>query len=551
MSAVSTFGTAGTSKPDGEGTAAVPDLVALDLPERDEGSVRWCFADQLGPSFVDDPDGRVLLVETTSVFRRRAFHRRKAHLVLSALRHRAAELGDRAVHVRTATYAQGLTEAGVGPDAPVSVCDPTSWAARRFVRRLMSGEVGPGPGSVRLLAARGYASSHADFAAWAAGRGQRRLLQDDWYRRQRTRLGLLLEGDGQPLGGRWSFDEDNRERPPKGAATLADAVMSAPLTPLPEPWWPEEDDIDAAVRDDLDRMEREGVRFLGEDGPRRFAVTRAEGETALTHFLTHRLDTFGPYEDAMLAGDRWMAHSLLSVPMNLGVLDPVDVAGAAADRVQHGARLASVEGFVRQVVGWRDYVWQLYWHQGEGYRERDALQAGVPLPSWFADLDADGSVTAACLSDVLASVREEGWAHHIPRLMVLGNWALQHGYDPQAVTDWFHRSFVDGYEWVMVPNVVGMSQHADGGVMATKPYTAGGAYIDRMSDYCRGCRYDPKVRVGEDACPFTAGYWAFVARHADVMAANPRTSRAVAGLRRLGDREALLQQEADRGTAAP
>ncbi|MFC3687596.1 cryptochrome/photolyase family protein [Aquipuribacter hungaricus] len=529
----------------------VPDLVALDLPERDEGTVRWCFADQLGPSFVDDPDGQVLLLETTSVFRRRVFHRRKAHLVLSALRHRAAELGDRVRYVKAGGYVDGLAAAGVSPEDPVSVCDPTSWAARRFVRRLVSGEVGPGAGSVRLVAARGYASSHADFAAWATGREQRRLLQDDWYRTQRVRHGILVEGDGQPVGGRWSFDEENRESPPRGATTLSDAVMSAPMTPMPEPWWPEEDDIDAGVREDLDHMEREGVRFVGEDGPRRFAVTAAEATTALAHFLEHRLDAFGPYEDAMLAGDRWMAHSLLSASINLGVLDPVDVARAAADRVQHGARLASVEGFVRQVIGWRDYVWQLYWHQGEGYRERDALQAGRPLPAWFADLDADRTVTARCLSDVLGSVREEGWAHHIPRLMVLGNWGLQHGYDPQALTDWFHRSFVDGYEWVMVPNVVGMSQHADGGVMATKPYASGGAYIDRMSDYCKPCRYDPKVRVGETACPFTAGYWAFVARHADLLGSNPRTSRAVAGLRRLGDREALLRQELDRGDAAP
>ena len=206
---------------------------------------------------------------------------------------------------------------------------------------------------------------------------------------------------------------------------------------------------------------------------------------------------------------------------------------------------------MRQVIGWRDYVWHLYWQQGEAYRDRDALGAGTPLPAWFADLDAEKTVTARCLSDVLGSVREEGWAHHIPRLMVLGNWALQHGYDPQAMTDWFHRSFVDGYDWVMVPNVVGMSLYADGGVMATKPYSSGGAYIDRMSDYCRPCRYDPKVRVGETACPFTAGYWDFVNRHADVMGANPRTSRAVAGLRRLTDREALLKQEADRGDAAP
>jgi deoxyribodipyrimidine photolyase-related protein len=479
------------------------------------------------------------------VFRRRVFHRRKAHLVLSALRHRAAELGGRARYVRADGYVDALAEAGVDAEHPVSVCDPTTWASRRFVRRLADGDVGPGAGSVQVVAARGFAADHGEFARWVAERGRRRLLQDDWYRRQRSRLGLLVEPDGSPVGGQWSFDEDNRERPPRGARVLSDAVD------VVEPWWPQEDDVDAEVRDDLDRLEREGVRFVGEDGPRRFAVTATEARTALTHFLDHRLEAFGAYEDAMLAGDRWMAHSLLSVPLNLGLLDPVDVARAAADRLASGARLASVEGFVRQVVGWRDYVWHLYWQQGEDYRARNDLGAHEPLPDWFADLDPRGEVRAACLSDTLASVREDGWAHHIPRLMVLGNWALQHGYEPAAVTDWFHRSFVDGYDWVMVPNVVGMALHADGGVMATKPYAAGGAYIDRMSDHCGGCRYDPKVRVGETACPFTAGYWAFVDRHADRLGANPRTSRAVAGLRRLRDADALLAQERDRGPAAP
>lgn len=520
-------------------------MLGVDLPQDAPGTIRWCFADQLGSHFVDDADDGVLLVESTGVFRRRVFHRRKAHLVLSAMRHRAAELGRRARYVTADSYVDGLAQAGIGPDRPVSVADPTTWGARRLVRRLADGGVGPGAGSVHVVQARGFASDHAEFAGWVADRGRRRLLQDDWYRRQRTRLGLLVEPDGSPVGGQWSFDEDNRERPPRKVDTLSDAVD------LADPWWPEEDEVDEQVRRDLDAMAADGVQFLGEDGPRRFAVTATEAQAALGHFLEHRLEAFGRYEDAMLSGDRWMAHSLLSVPINLGLLDPVDVARAAEARLAHGARLASVEGFVRQVVGWRDYVWHLYWQQGEDYRDRNDLRATSPLPAWLRDLDADGTVKAACLSDTLASVRVDGWAHHIPRLMLLGNWALQHGYDPQAMTDWFHRSFVDGYDWVMVPNVVGMALHADGGVMATKPYVAGGAYVDKMSDYCRPCVYDPKVRVGEDACPFTAGYWAFVDRHRDRLGSNPRTSRAVSGLDRLSDRDAVLAQEAERGDTVP
>jgi deoxyribodipyrimidine photolyase-related protein len=243
-----------------------------------------------------------------------------------------------------------------------------------------------------------------------------------------------------------------------------------------------------------------------------------------------------------------MAHSMLSAPLNLGLLHPLEVARRAVRAHREGdAPIEAVEGFVRQVVGWREYVWHLYWHLGEEYRASNALDAREPLPRWWRTLDADGEVQARCLSDVLATVREEGWAHHIPRLMVLGNWALQRGYDPAALTDWFHRAFVDGFDWVMVPNVVGMSQHADGGVMATKPYASGGAYIKRMSDYCGGCRYDPAVRVGERACPFTAGYWAFLERNRDVLAGNHRMAQALHGLDRLGDLDAVVAQERARG----
>jgi deoxyribodipyrimidine photolyase-related protein len=343
-----------------------------------------------------------------------------------------------------------------------------------------------------------------------------------------------------PAGGRWNFDADNREPPPK-----------QPTLGVAEPWWPEEDEIDEQVRHDLDAWERDGIEFVGADGPRRFAATRTEALHALRDFVEHRLPHFGAHEDAMLRADAWMAHSLLSAPLNLGLLDPMEVVQRAEQAYRDGAApIASVEGFVRQVIGWRDYVWHLYWYEPRSYRRRNELGATSAVPRWFAELDYE-KVDAVCLADTLRNVSEHGWVHHIPRLMVLGNYAMQHGWRPTQVTDWFHRSFVDGYDWVMVPNVVGMSQYADGGVMATKPYASGGAYIDRMSDYCDDCRYDPKVRVGENACPFTAGYWAFLQRNRETLAGNQRIAQPLRGLDRLKDLDALLEQESARGSRAP
>jgi deoxyribodipyrimidine photolyase-related protein len=487
---------------------------------------RWCFADQLGPAFLDRPDQPVLLIESRAVFERRRFHRRKAHLVLSALRHRAAELGDQATFLQTRTYREALDRL----DEPVSVCQPTSWAADRFVRSVPT---------IEVLPARGFCTDREVFGEWA--QGHRTLKLENFYRDARRRFDLLMDGD-QPAQGRWNFDADNREPAPKNADGLG----------VPPPWRPEEDDIDEQVRADLDRWERDGdVAFVGRDGPREFAVTATEAQDAFEVFLRDRLPHFGPHEDAMLSDDRFMAHSLLSAPMNLGLLDPLECAYAAEDAYRSGqAPLGSVEGYIRQLIGWRDYIWHVYWHFGRDYRRRNALKAHARLPKWFADLDAD-AVDAHCLKDTLAQVRDHGWVHHIPRLMVLSNYALQRGWNPAAVTDWFHRCFVDGYDWVMVANVVGMSQHADGGLMATKPYVAGGAYINRMSDYCGQCRYRPTERVGDRACPFTGGYWWFLDRNAKDLADNRRMNQPLAGLRRLSDLDDVVEQQRRLGGRAP
>ncbi|WP_345377226.1 cryptochrome/photolyase family protein [Frondihabitans cladoniiphilus] len=499
----------------------------MDSADADTPRIRWLFAGQLGSLF--DDGGPILLVEAKSLIAGRPIHRAKAHLLLSAIRHRARELGDRVEYLRVDTYDEAL-EARAGDARSLEVIDPTSWAARRYVRRV----------GASILPSRGFVTTEDEFRAWADARKPgSRLLLEDFYRATRERTGLLMEGE-HPAGGHWNYDPDNRASPPKNAVTLG----------LPEPWWPTEDDIDEEVRHDLDRWQADGsVTLVGGDGPRRFAVTEAEANAALDDFVESRLGDFGPFEDATLTGDWTMAHSLLSAPLNLGLLDPrVVVERVAAEYTSGGAPLPSVEGFVRQIAGWRDWVWHLYWYLGEDYAvSHNALAATTPLPQAFWELDP-AAIEENCLHHAIDGVSEHGWAHHIQRLMVLGNWALQRGYDPKELNDWFIDMFVDGTPWVMPANVVGMSQHADGGIVATKPYASGGAYIDRMTDFCHGCRFSPKKRLGEDACPFTAGYWAFLDRNEERLSRNHRMAQPLAGLRGLSDREAVVAQEKERAS---
>jgi deoxyribodipyrimidine photolyase-related protein len=420
----------------------------------------------------------------------------------------------------------------------IEVINPTSFGLRNMVAELSQSA------TVEVLPSRGFVTTEEQFQRWAEGRGPRQMLMETFYRDVRVREGILMVPDPShpagvsPEGGAFNFDHDNRQPPPKGQTTLG----------LPEPRWPVEDDIDQWVREELDRMESTGeARFIGRDGTRVFAATRQEALAALEDFLDHRLSDFGPYEDAAMPGDWPMAHSLLSVPMNFGLLDPREVIYAALERYHRGdAPLNSVEGFVRQIAGWRDWVWHLYWHMGENYVEQSNYFAHeVPLPPELATLDPD-LVSSACLKQVVSEVRDRGWTHHINRLMVLGNHALQRRINPAQLNEWFVDAFVDGTPWVMPANVVGMSQHADGGVVATKPYLSGGAYLKKMTQYCQSCPFRPDKRVGDDACPFTAGYWAFLHDHREALRGNHRMSKPMAGMSRLTDLEQLVTQEHNR-----
>jgi deoxyribodipyrimidine photolyase-related protein len=259
-------------------------------------------------------------------------------------------------------------------------------------------------------------------------------------------------------------------------------------------------------------------------------VTPAEARAALDDFIAHRLADFGRYQDARWADEPWLYHSRLSAAMNLKLLDPRDVI-AAAERAWREGRvpLASAEGFIRQILGWREYVRGIYWMQMPGYLDRNTLGAREPLPPFYWT----GETPMACLRDAIGQTLALGYAHHIQRLMVTGLYSLLLGVEPRKIHEWYLAVYVDAVEWVELPNTLGMSQYADGGVMASKPYAATGSYIDRMSNYCSGCRFDPKQATGEKACPFTTLYWDFLLRHEKRLAANPRMSLQVKNLARL------------------
>jgi deoxyribodipyrimidine photolyase-related protein len=448
---------------------------------------------------------RILMVESAAKLASRRWHRQRMHVVVSAMAHFAAELEAEGFEVdqrRAPSLAAGLAahraELAVGQ---VVAMEPMSWEGRAALERL----------GVELVANDQFLCPYPEFARWAEGR--RRLTMEDFYRWQRSRLGVLMDCD-RPAGGRWNYDHDNRERPPRDGRA-----------------WP------PAAPFGLDDLDREVLARLpagwGAEPDGRWPVTRAQALSRLDDFIVAGLPVFGPHQDALLSAEWKLAHSVLASSLNLGLLHPAEVVARAEEAYRSGdAPIASVEGFVRQVLGWREYVWGLYWLWMPEYRDANELAAGRPVPPAFTGAAGTGM---ACVAGVVSHVHDHGYAHHIERLMILGNLALIAGVEPQAMTGWMWASFVDGAEWVMVPNVVGMALHADGGRMATKPYAAGGAYVNRMSDYCRGCRYRPDRRTGPDACPFTTLYWDFLARHRDRFGSNHRLGQQLSALRRLGD----------------
>lgn len=491
----------------------------------------WVLGDQLnrlsGPLATREPsDCRVLLVTSQAKIVSKRWHRQRLHLVLSAMAHFADELraeGFEVDHRIAASLPDGLRahrdEFGV---TQVLAMEPMSWDGRAMLERL----------GVEVFRNDQFLCHYDDFAEWVAPR--KSFKMEDFYRWQRTRLDILMEPVGgidgkaadkadtklEPVGGRWNFDHDNREPPPKDGRSWPEITRF------------ELDEIDQTVLAEIEAG-GDADTLWGAPPDGTWPVTRAQALVRLQEFIATGLAPFGPHEDAMIAAEWKLAHSVLASSMNLGLLHPLEIAKAAEAAYREGnAPMNSVEGFIRQVIGWREYVWGVYWLWMPEYRTENQLDATRPVPPAFL---GTAPTHMACVASVVSHVEQHGYAHHIERLMVLGNLALTSGVDPQAMTQWMWASFVDGAEWVMLPNVVGMALHADGGMMATKPYASGGAYINKMGDSCKGCRYNPKKRTGDDACPFTTLYWDFLARNADAFKGNHRMGQQLAGMRRLSD----------------
>ncbi|TXI03738.1 MAG: cryptochrome/photolyase family protein [Rhizobium sp.] len=448
-------------------------------------------------------------------------------LFLSAMRHFAHTLRERGYALAYQKLDDPVSEPTLGTaltraidelrPARLLMTAPGDWRVLQSLREVSRAK----SLALEIRPDRHFYISISDFKAHMAGR--KSLRMEFFYREMRRRHRILMDGD-QPLGGQWNFDAQNRK--PLNAKALA--IVPAPLRFEP----------DAITTEVLSLV---ASRFAGHPGSLQdfaWPVTREQALESLQRFVLQRLPHFGQYQDAMWPGEVWLFHSHLSSSLNLKLIDPREVVSAAEQAFRSGAApLASVEGFIRQVIGWREYVRGIYWTQMPGYLEQNALNATLPLPAFYWTGDTD----MHCLSDALKQTLKHGYAHHIQRLMVTGLYALLLGVQPKAVHQWYLSVYVDAVEWVEAPNTLGMSQYADGGFMASKPYVASGRYIDRMSPYCKGCRYDPSASSGDKACPMTTLYWDFLMRHEERLKANPRMGMQLLNLGKLGeaDRERI------------
>ncbi|WFL76522.1 cryptochrome/photolyase family protein [Altererythrobacter arenosus] len=475
-------------------------------------------------------DTVILLMEVWDEATYVKHHKQKIALIFSAMRHFAAELAAAGWNV---DYVR-LTDADNSGSFTGEVARAVERHDPRAIHVVGAGEwrvlqaLEEWPDKfacdVEIFPDDRFLCSHDEFRDWADGRDH--LTMEYFYREMRKKTGLLMD-DGKPTGGEWNYDKRNRESP--------DGDLAPPPRPLFEP--------DEITRDCIKLVEEKFPDHFGSLEKFAWPVTRAEAEQAADAFFAERIEQFGPYQDAMVHGQDDLYHSMLSTSINLGLLDPLELCQRAEQAYRDSkAPLNSVEGFIRQIIGWREYVRGFYWYFMPDLERRNALNAQRSLPEFYWT----GETDMRCMADCVRSTRDNAHAHHIQRLMVLGNFALLAGIDPRQVQDWYLAVYADAYEWVEMPNVVGMILYADGGILATKPYAASGNYINKMSDYCKGCRYSVSKKTGDGACPFNPLYWHFIHRHRDKLESNHRIGRIYANWDRMGEakqREYLASAE--------
>lgn len=473
-----------------------------------------------------DPDTTlVLMAEVAEEAQYVRHNRHKIALLFSAMRHFADTLAAQGFTVCYRKFADGVPtllqacREAVATHSLESlrVCEPGEYRLREAIERWPALLGIP----IEIVDDSRFLASRQDFAAWASGRKQLRM--EYFYREMRKRYRILVDGE-QPVGGKWNFDAENR----------SGWRSQRPIPPRADP------QLTSLTRQVLQQVEHAFPNHPGDLSQFRWAVTREEAERQFDWFCEHALAHFGTFQDALSEDSPWLFHSLISMYLNCGLLEPLPVCERVEAAYQNGlCSLAAAEGFIRQVLGWREYVRGLYWLQMPKYRELNTLDAQRPLPEWFWS----GETDMRCLSQALRQSLELGYAHHIQRLMVIGNFALLAGLDVTAVCDWYLGVYVDAYEWVELPNTLGMALFADGGIMASKPYAASGKYIQKQGDHCQTCRYDPKQVTGDGACPYNSLYWHFIDRHRALLSENPRMGLILGGWRKrtASDREAVVE----------
>lgn len=467
----------------------------------------WVLENQLNENLegfqqIDRQSDVVLFMESKDRFLWKGEHKQKLVLAFSAMRHFAVKLEEKGYQVdyrETDDFSQGIQDhLATYPSNKFLVHEPTDYRIRTMIEKelISSGKVKTeilSESPLFLVEKKDWEIYLPQGESWK---------QDAVYRRLRKERGILME-KGRPIGGKWTFDSENRKSPQEGL-TFPEHILFPP---------------DKITLEVMNHVEKEYSDHFGELKNFSWPVTRENALEALEQFIDDHLATFGDYQDAMMQGHPWMSHSLLSGALNLGLLTPEEVIKKAEEAYRQGkASLSSVEGFIRQILGWREYIRGVYLRRMPEYEKVNVFNHQNPLPSYYWT----GNTKMNCVSTVVHEVIENGYSHHIQRLMVLGNWANLLRVRPQEVSDWFLEAYVDAYDWVVLPNVLGMGLYADGGLMSTKPYVSSGQYIHRMSNYCESCSYTISEKTGEKACPFHALYWLFLEDHRDLLEKNPR-----------------------------